>query len=127
MTPNAPSATDSGLTASSTWAATTEVAWISYAAPGGRVRMNSCSTVRATPLPRSSWSPYSTGAAAAGDRPTTRRMRAGVNTMKPYARSMSSWTTWLSNTTIPTNLARTRRRGITSGVPKPACSVCALV
>jgi len=64
MTPNAPSATDSGLTASSTWAATTEVAWISYAAPRGRVRMNSCSTVRATPLPRSSWSPYSTGAAA---------------------------------------------------------------
>jgi len=35
MAPNPPRATDSGLTASSTWAATTEVAWISYAEPGG--------------------------------------------------------------------------------------------
>src|ERR1700691_6302409 len=38
MAPNAPRATDSGLTASSTWAATTEVAWISYPAPSGRGR-----------------------------------------------------------------------------------------
>ena len=69
--------------------------------------MISRSTVATSRAPPSSCTPLLTGETAAGASRVASRSSAGVNTTKPYAASMSSWTTWLLNTTMPTNLTLT--------------------
>ena len=69
ITPNAPSAIDSGLIASSTWATTGAVAWNSYCAPAaGSRRRPRARPRRRRARPWSSWRPYVVGETAAGAR-----------------------------------------------------------